>query len=54
MQSTKLQSSLAMLNNKATQAKLESVKYLAIQTKQSTNKVTRTKLAMQGSYFYAT
>jgi hypothetical protein len=31
---TKLLSSLAMLNNKATQAKLESAKYLATQTKQ--------------------
>ena len=31
---TKLLSSLAMLNNKATQAKLESAKHLATQTKQ--------------------
>jgi hypothetical protein len=31
--STKLLSSLAMLNNKAINAKLESAKYLAIQTK---------------------
>ena len=45
-----------MLNNKATQAKLESSNYLATQTKQYnvTNKVTKTKLATQGSYFYAT
>ena len=33
--STKLLSSLAMLNNKATQAKLESANYLATQTKQN-------------------
>ena len=32
--STKLLSSLAMLNNKATHAKLESTNYLATQTKQ--------------------
>jgi hypothetical protein len=32
--STKLLSSLAMLNNKATLAKLESTNYLAAQTKQ--------------------
>jgi hypothetical protein len=43
-----------MLNNKATQAKLESANYLATQTKQCANKVTKTKLATQGSYFYAT
>ena len=43
-----------MLNNKATNAKLESANYLARQTKQCDNKVTNTKLAMQGSYFYAT
>ena len=33
--STKLLSSLAMLNNKATHAKLERSNYLATQTKQS-------------------
>ena len=33
-ESTKFLSSLAMLNNKATQAKLESSNYLATQTKQ--------------------
>ena len=43
-----------MLNNKATQAKLESSNYLATQTKQLTNKVTQTELVTQGSYFYAT
>jgi hypothetical protein len=43
-----------MLNNKATNTKLENINYLATQTKQYTNKVTKTKLAMQGSYFYAT
>jgi hypothetical protein len=32
--STKLLGSLAMLNNKATNSKLESTKYLATQTKQ--------------------
>ena len=43
-----------MLNNKATDAKLESANYLATQTKQFTNKVTKIKLATQGNYFYAT
>ena len=50
--STKLLSSLAMLNNKATHAKLENAKLT--QTKKMTNKVTQTKLATQRSYFYAT
>ena len=53
MQKAQSLSSLAMLNNKATNAKLESANYLATQTKQSTNKVTKTKLVTQGSYFYA-
>ena len=38
-----------MLNNKATQAKLESINYLTTQTKQC--EVTKTKLATLGSYF---
>jgi hypothetical protein len=39
-----------MLNNKTTNAKLDSVNYLATQTKQLTNKVTQTKLATQKGY----
>ena len=43
-----------MLNNKATQAKLESLNYLATQLSNVTNKATQAKLVTQGSYFYAT
>jgi hypothetical protein len=42
-----------MLNNKATQAKLESANYLH-KLSNVANNVTKTKLATQGSYFYAT
>jgi hypothetical protein len=38
-----------MLNNKTTNAKLESANYLVTQTNQWTNKITKTKLATQGS-----
>jgi len=49
--STKLLSSLAKLNDKATNAKLESATYLANKLNNVTNKVTQTKLAMQENYF---
>ena len=43
-----------MLNDKATNAKLESTNYLLHKLNNVTNKVTKTKLATQRSYFYAT
>ena len=47
-------SSLALLNNKATNAKLESVITYLHKLSNVTNKASQTKLATQGSYFYAT
>jgi hypothetical protein len=48
---TKLLGSLAILNNKATNAKLENTNYLATQLSNVTNKVIQTKLATQKGYF---
>ena len=52
--STKPLSILAMLNNKATNAKLESANTSLHKLSNVTNKVTKIKLVMQGNYFYAT
>jgi len=52
--STKLLSLLVMLNNKATNAKLESANTQLHKLSNVTNKVIQTKLVTQGSYFHAT
>ena len=43
-----------MLNNKATQEKLESLNYLATQTKQCDWQDYSNQLVTEGGYFYAT